>query len=231
MTQKDLSKLTRFSQNTISNHENGNRSLDEDDIIKYASALGVSPEFLFEQLELAEKNLEIEYDISENFSKIAENKIAELYLDKQKIAKTLNISLEKLENWLQGNYGRAPISKLGELCKILNISPRHLINKLDFFESYEEYKLSNEMLKEINTTFMEIPFSSREEIYKLSNRLKNNKDNIVRMPTREEMTLAAHSADPKKIFTKEEIQKIHDYLDELDAEYDRKHGINKNDDK
>lgn len=50
MTQKELSKLTGFKQNTISNHENGKRSLDEDDIQIYAQALNVSPQYLFDKL-------------------------------------------------------------------------------------------------------------------------------------------------------------------------------------
>lgn len=46
-TQLQLSKLTGFNQNTISNHERGNRSVDEIDINIYAHALGVSPKELF----------------------------------------------------------------------------------------------------------------------------------------------------------------------------------------
>lgn len=49
LTQKELSRLTGFKQNTISNHENGNRQLDETDIRKYATALGVSPQQLFDK--------------------------------------------------------------------------------------------------------------------------------------------------------------------------------------
>ena len=49
LTQKDLSALTGFKQNTISNHENGNRQLDENDIKKYANALGISPQELFDR--------------------------------------------------------------------------------------------------------------------------------------------------------------------------------------
>lgn len=49
LTQKDLSVLTGFKQNTISNHENGNRQLDENDIKKYANALGISPQELFDR--------------------------------------------------------------------------------------------------------------------------------------------------------------------------------------
>lgn len=47
MTQKDLAKLTGFKQNTVSNHESGKRSLDEEDILKYARALNIHPQDLF----------------------------------------------------------------------------------------------------------------------------------------------------------------------------------------
>ena len=49
LTQKNLAELTGFKQNTISNHENGNRQLDENDIRVYAEALGVSPQYLFDR--------------------------------------------------------------------------------------------------------------------------------------------------------------------------------------
>jgi repressor LexA len=56
MTQKQLSQLTGYSQNTISNHENMNRSLDELDIKRYADAFGVSPQYLFEMTGAKSKN-------------------------------------------------------------------------------------------------------------------------------------------------------------------------------
>lgn len=52
LTQEQLSKLTGYSQNTISNHENGNRSLDEDNIKTYATALGLTSDDLFEALDI-----------------------------------------------------------------------------------------------------------------------------------------------------------------------------------
>lgn len=48
ITQVKLSEKTGFSQNTISNHENGNRSLNESDINIYATAFDLLPEQLFE---------------------------------------------------------------------------------------------------------------------------------------------------------------------------------------
>ena len=52
LTQKQLSRLTGYSQNTISNHENGNRSLDEENIKTYAKALGLTSDDLFNALDI-----------------------------------------------------------------------------------------------------------------------------------------------------------------------------------
>lgn len=57
MTQKQLSELTGLKQNTISNHENGNRNLDERDIRVYAKALGVEPQQLFEMRKSETSNI------------------------------------------------------------------------------------------------------------------------------------------------------------------------------
>ncbi|HEM3656803.1 TPA: helix-turn-helix transcriptional regulator [Streptococcus suis] len=59
MTQKQLAELTGFKQNTISNHENGNRQLDEADIRKYAEALQVSPQKLFDLYNTSNNQVEI----------------------------------------------------------------------------------------------------------------------------------------------------------------------------
>lgn len=48
MTQSELGKLTGFKQNTISQHEKGKRDIDEEDILKYCRALGISPQELFD---------------------------------------------------------------------------------------------------------------------------------------------------------------------------------------
>lgn len=57
MTQKQLSELTGLKQNTISNHENGNRNLDERDIRVYAKALGVEPQQLFDMRKSETSNI------------------------------------------------------------------------------------------------------------------------------------------------------------------------------
>ena len=59
MTQSELSRLTGFSQNTISNHENQNRSIGENEIAIYAKALQVSPQFLFDSIEQPPNKLNV----------------------------------------------------------------------------------------------------------------------------------------------------------------------------
>ncbi|MBO0438920.1 helix-turn-helix domain-containing protein [Candidatus Enterococcus ikei] len=145
LTQKDVSKLTGFSQNTISNHENGNRSLDEDAIYKYAKAFDVSPGIFFKSL-------------------VAKaNSIPVIKPDQLNIDNTINI-----------------------------------MRKLESDRKDKVYSFAKEQLEEQN------------KIIELSRVTDTG-------------TLAAHSADPDKIFDEDEIDKINAYLDELDEEYDSKH--------
>lgn len=74
LTQKDLSKLTGFSQNAISNHENQNRAISEIDIKKYSDALGVTPQALFD-LAMGETSLnEKETNLLQVFSRLNEER-------------------------------------------------------------------------------------------------------------------------------------------------------------
>lgn len=51
LTQKQLSDLTGFAQNTISQHENKLRELTEQDLNVYAMALNVNPIYFYERLD------------------------------------------------------------------------------------------------------------------------------------------------------------------------------------
>lgn len=50
LTQKELSGLTGFKQNTISQHESQKRELSEYDLIKYAKALNVNVNQFYDRL-------------------------------------------------------------------------------------------------------------------------------------------------------------------------------------
>ncbi|EOZ5798527.1 MULTISPECIES: helix-turn-helix domain-containing protein [Enterococcus] len=98
LTQKDLSKLTGFSQNTISNHENMNRSLDEVDINIYAKALNVTPQYLFEHATSNNDNL----NIISIYTKLTEENQQDVYnYAEQKLAKQENKSANKITHLLK----------------------------------------------------------------------------------------------------------------------------------
>lgn len=101
ITQKELSELTGYSQNTISNHENGNRSLGEKEIQIYSSALNISPDELFEALEI-KQSVEEEKPQNKPLSSIeripipAETKTLPLYGD---VAAGALAEIEGLKVW------------------------------------------------------------------------------------------------------------------------------------
>ncbi|MCU2257773.1 helix-turn-helix domain-containing protein [Enterococcus faecalis] len=100
LTQKDLSKLTGFSQNTISNHENMNRSLDEVDINIYAKALNVTPQYLFEHATSSKKSSTGNHDnlnIISIYTKLTEENQQDVYnYAEHKLAQQENETTNKI---------------------------------------------------------------------------------------------------------------------------------------
>ncbi|OFK05331.1 XRE family transcriptional regulator [Streptococcus sp. HMSC071D03] len=104
LTQKKLAELTGFKQNTISNHENGNRQLDEGDIRIYAQALGVSPQYLF--------------DLSKPTSVDSTPQIQTIYdqLHQPRQAKVLNYAERQLNE--QKNEEETKINEVSEVIQL-----------------------------------------------------------------------------------------------------------------
>ncbi len=108
LTQEQLSKLTGYSQNTISNHENGNRSLDEDNIKTYAMALDLTPDDLFEALDI-KNSLENKMMIIDKKQTKIDN-LLDLYsqLEESRQEKVYNFAEQQLEEQNRGNVVHFP---------------------------------------------------------------------------------------------------------------------------
>ncbi|MBL4988398.1 hypothetical protein CUZ87_0633 [Enterococcus xinjiangensis] len=108
LTQEQLSKLTGYSQNTISNHENGNRSLDEDNIKTYATALDLTPDDLFEALDI-KNSLENKMMIIDKKQTKIDN-LLDLYsqLEESRQTKVYNFAEQQLEEQNRGNVVHFP---------------------------------------------------------------------------------------------------------------------------
>ena len=114
LTQVQLSKLTGFNQNTISNHERGNRSIDEIDINIYAQALGVSPKELFTSYN---DGTELAHYIGSRIKYYRKlNK-----MNQDELAKVLNTTKQSISRYEKG-IRKASQDVLFQMCDIFNVT-------------------------------------------------------------------------------------------------------------
>ena len=113
LTQVQLSKLTGFNQNTISNHERGNRSVDEMDINIYAQALGVSPKELFTSYN---DEIELPHYIGSHIKYYRKlNK-----MNQDELAKVLNTTKQNISRYEKG-IRKASQDILFQMCNVFNV--------------------------------------------------------------------------------------------------------------
>ena len=104
LTQKQLSELTGLKQNTISNHENGNRSIDEVDIHIYSNALGVSPKELFDSYkESSDSITEIYHQLNSDRQEKVYN-FATKQLKEQNKVVNFNDYIEEESDWYEVKF-------------------------------------------------------------------------------------------------------------------------------
>ena len=104
LTQKQLSELTGLKQNTISNHENGNRSIDEVDIHVYSNALGVSPKELFNSYKESSNNLTEIYNQLNSDRQTKVYDFATEQLKEQNNVVNINDYIEEESDWYEVKF-------------------------------------------------------------------------------------------------------------------------------
>lgn len=104
LTQKQLSELTGLKQNTISNHENGNRSIDEVDIHVYSNALGVSPKELFDSYKESSNNLTEIYNQLNSDRQTKVYDFATEQLKEQNNVININDYIEEESDWYEVKF-------------------------------------------------------------------------------------------------------------------------------
>lgn len=101
LTQRQLGKLTGFGQNTISNHENGNRSIDEVDINIYAQALGISPKELFETYKDNDNDINVIYNQLHNNRQRKVYDYATVQLNEQNNVVNIDNHIQEETEWYE----------------------------------------------------------------------------------------------------------------------------------
>ena len=104
LTQRQLGKLTGFGQNTISNHENGNRSLDEVDINIYAQALGISPKELFETYKDNDNDINVIYNQLHNNRQRKVYDYATVQLNEQNNVVNIDDHIQEETDWYEVKF-------------------------------------------------------------------------------------------------------------------------------
>ncbi|HEL7521294.1 TPA: helix-turn-helix domain-containing protein [Enterococcus faecalis] len=102
------------------------------------------------------------------------------------------------------------------LAEIFNISTDYM---LGIEKSIKPVSSIEETYNQLEPERQKIVYDTAKEQLAQQNKTSNN---VVNINKKKYDTLAAHSPDPDKIFTDEEKLKINQFLDKVDADYDRK---------
>ncbi|MBI5973411.1 XRE family transcriptional regulator [Staphylococcus caledonicus] len=164
MTQEELSKEAGFSQNTISNHENGRRSIGENEVQRYAEALGVTTKYIYNQLD--DINSKSYTEIKVHFGNLVKEVIESKNIDIDDLMKFSGISKPQLQSILNGYSGEIYANKILALCEYLNINPLYSYTNENLTENtFEDYQKARDMENEIEVNFAKLPFRSKEAVY------------------------------------------------------------------
>lgn len=108
-TQKELSSLTGFGQNTISQHERGTRNMREQDIEIYSKALGIN----------TKKFLSVFINSNETLK----NRRLELKLTLEDVGKIVGVGKSTISKWENGDIKNMGKDNIVAYSKALRISP------------------------------------------------------------------------------------------------------------
>lgn len=125
-------------------------------------------------------------------------------------------SSSSVSEWEKGKY-TPKIGILNDIAEIFGVSIFDLVNT-DLSESTDT---SSQLLLD---TFNQLDNKGKKKVIDFSSEQLKHQNTVVQFQPKDEIdTLAAHSKDPKKKYTPEEIDEIKAYLDEISDDYDRKH--------
>lgn len=177
--------------------------------------------------ELTPKDIEIRKIISTNI-----NKLLEQYNKKQTdIHNATGIPKSTLTGYIKGTStpNQGNIQKISDFfgVKKSDIDPR--------FSS--DLKKQNERKLDINSIYAQLSPPRQQKVYNFATKeleeqkqeqAKNDKTPVIPIESNKEdsdeiYTFAAHSDAPDKTYTDEEISEIEAFLDEVKADYDKKH--------
>ncbi|EMF0380245.1 transcriptional regulator [Enterococcus hirae] len=222
MTLEDVGKLVGVGKSTVRKWENGMiENMGRDKIVSLSKALDISP------LEILGMN-EQEIPKSNTSFKDLENKevmanninhyMKKYGIDRKKLSSDLGISYTTLTDWIKGKtYPR--IDKIEMLANYFNIS------KSDLVENKSEEK--NLLIEKTLSTMKKIDDEKKQKVYDFAQKQLEIQTNeritsISKTNDEEIYTLAAHSPDPNREYSEEDIEHIQSVLAKYRKKYEDK---------
>ncbi|MFR3685731.1 MAG: helix-turn-helix domain-containing protein [Enterococcus sp.] len=145
-------------------------------------------------------------DISGNIKRLRKEK----NMTQVQLAELLDVVPTTISAWESGR-NKPLMDKVTIMADIFGVSTSEIVG-----DTFTE--------DNINVVFQQLDETRKNKVVNYAKKqLKEQKALIPFRPKDEIDTLAAHSKDPKKVYTPEEIDDIKAYLDKLSEEYDKKH--------
>ena len=149
----------------------------------------------------------------------------ELKISADEVAKALGVSRSTIFRYEKGEIEKLPTENLRKIAEVLKTTPEELMgwnkneNSFSIVSIYSQLspprqqKVYNFANKELEEQKQEQAKDDKSVIP-----IENNKKD-----SDEIYTFAAHSDDPDKTYTDKEISEIEAFLDQVKADYDKKH--------
>lgn len=147
-------------------------------------------------------------------------------ITQKKLAESINISPSTLSDYmnLRSNPSHGVIQKIADYFNVLksDIDTTYKNNTdgslIESIYNQLEPELQQLLIKEAQSHLQQqLEKQNASKVVSIENKKERRKN----------MTLAAHDPDENRVVTDEDIQNIHDVLDEIDAEYDKKNKTDK----
>ncbi|WP_108723413.1 helix-turn-helix transcriptional regulator [Apilactobacillus quenuiae] len=159
-----------FSKGTVNNWEK-ERNLPNNKRLKAIAEIGDTT--IFELLNDGEKGTHKVGPLNKNIVEVFENRRKELHIKKSTWANYVGISTMQLSRYEKRNFINIKDSFLNKSLEILNISPRVAFDKINFFESYDDYKIFLSRKTYIDDNISKF---NNEQINKIYNAVKDLKN-------------------------------------------------------
>ena len=150
----------------------------------------------------------------------------ELKISADEIAKTLGVSRSTIFRYEKGEIEKLPTENLRKIAEVLKTTPEELMGWTKTENNFPIISIYNQLSPPRQQKVYD--FANQELQEQKQEQAKDDKKSVIpiennKKDSDEIYTFAANSDDPDKTYTDKEISEIEAFLDQIKADYDKKH--------